>query len=104
MTIAQDSQLNEKTQNQVDRQLDVIKKILPPFPATTNIFAKQPNKLYSKVRVQEMMYELIEFLEQKDLWEEFEQWLNDKWLNGNNGDNEWKYPLFLEDLVNSIIS
>lgn len=94
---------NKKAQDLIDSQIDTIKKVLPPFPSTTNIFARQPNKLYSKEKVKSMIWEAIERASKHDLWFEFEAYLNDHWLNGNLGENEDKTEAFEDDLINSFI-
>lgn len=51
---------------------------------------------------------LLQFMEDYPNWEEdlrmeFERWLNDKWLNGNNGDNEDKREDFVDETLQSYV-
>ena len=84
--------------------MEEIKKALPPFWTGSTIFAKQPNKLYSKEKVKSMMEELVEYVDKHWLQNEFEARLNDKGMNNNNNENEDLYPEFLDDMINSFIN
>lgn len=90
------------TKEEVQKAADKLKDLSPPFPATSP-FAKKQSKLYSKAKVQDMMLDLLDFISTRDIKMEFEYRLNDKWMNGNNWENEDLYPEFLEDMVNSFI-
>ena len=103
MLTKQQQEANEAAQKIIDKQIEFLKDTMPPFPAQ-GIFGKPKPSLYSKAKVQDMMYELIEFLEKRDIQEEFDAWLSDKGMNNNNNENEDLYPEFLEDLVNSFIN
>ena len=52
---------------------------------------------------------LHEFAECYDIWDteqakiNFELWLNDQWLNWNNGANEDKFEAFMEAEIESFI-
>lgn len=84
--------------------MEDIKKVLPPFWQGSTIFAKKPNKLYSKAMVQDMMREAVEYVDEHWLQNEFELWLNEEWLNGNGWANEEKFPQFMGDLINRFIN
>lgn len=94
---------NEEAKKIIDKQIEFLKQLTPPFPSASPFASKKP-WLYSKAKVQDMMYELVEFLEKRDIHEEFDAWLSDKGMNNNNNENEDLFPEFLEDLVNSFIN
>lgn len=83
----------------IEEQTEKLRQKLPPWPATHRF----PKGIYTRTQVFDMIAEAIEFCKQKDIDMEFEYWLNDKWLNGNNGDNEDMYEEFIKDLVDSFM-
>lgn len=103
MLTTEQQKANDDAKKIVDKQIEFLKQLTPPRP-TPSLFEKPKSWLYSRAKVQDMMYELVEFLEKRDIQEEFDAWLSDKGMNNNNNENEDLYPEFLEDLVNSFIN
>ena len=65
---------------------------------------KEKQFTYSEVKdFLQNVFETYNLYQSKEFKERFESYLNDKWLNGNNWDNEDLEEDFFEDEIESFI-